>query len=147
VPRNRGRNTTLVSSLTLAGIGPSLTIEGGVDVEVFAVYAEQALAPALRAGDVVILDNLAAHLGARARAAIEARGAHLLLLPPYSPDLMPIELAFGTLKEALRRAGARTREALEEAIAQALRAITPADARAWFAHCGYPLPTQPLRPP
>lgn len=147
VPRNRGRATSLLASLTLAGIGPCLTIEGGVDAAVFAAYAEELLAPTLAAGDVVVMDNLAAHLDRRARAAIEARGAHILLLPPYSPDLMPIELAFGTLKAALRRAGARTREALEEAIAQALRAVTPAEARAWIAHCGYPLPAQPLRPP
>lgn len=104
------------------------------------------LAPALEPGQVVVLDNLGAHRPAEVRAIVEARGARLLYLPGYSPDLNPIELAFGTLKAALRRAGARTREALEAAIAQALAAIPPEQVRGFFAHCGYPLPDQPLRP-
>jgi transposase len=143
-PRNRGRSTTLVAALTVAGMGPAMTVEGGTDQAVFEAYVEQGLAPTLAPGQVVILDNVGAHLSRRARELIEARGAHVVFLPAYSPDLSPIELAFAKIKEHLRRAEARTREALEEAIAAALAAVTAADARGWFAHCGYPPPAQPL---
>ena len=98
---------------------------------------EQILAPSLTAGQIVVMDNLSIHKGAKVRSAIEARGCQLLFLPSYSPDLSPIEEAFSKLKAALRRASARTREALEEAICQALPLITAQDARGWFAHCGY----------
>jgi transposase len=92
----------------------------------------------------VVLDNVGAHQSRRARALIEARGAHLLFLPPYSPDLSPIEHAFSKIKAALRRVEARTQDALDAAIAAAMRAVAPADARAWFAHSGYPIPEQPV---
>ena len=139
VPRNRGRVTTLVASLTLAGgMGPALTVEGGTTTEVFVACVDQVLAPALRPGQVVVLDNLAAHHGARARELVEAAGAELVFLPAYSPDLNPIEEAFSKVKAFLRKAEARTREALVGAIGRALRAVSPADARGFFAHCGYP---------
>ncbi len=102
-------------------------------------YVEQILAPSLRTGQIVVLDTLSIHLGPRVKQAIEARGCRLLFLPAYSPDVSPIEEAFSKLKTLLRRAGARSREALLEAIATALDLITATDALGWFTHCGYPL--------
>lgn len=146
-PRNWGENVTLIAALTPAGLGPAMTLPGAVDARAFAAYVRQVLAPALRPGQTVVLDNLGAHKGAAIRRLLEERGCRLLFLPAYSPDLAPIELAFGKIKEALRRAGARTREGLEAAIAAALATITAQDAAAWFRHCGYPAPGQSLREP
>jgi transposase len=146
VPRNRGKATTLIASLTAAGVGPARTRQGGTTKAVFLAYLREDLAPTLEPGQVVVVDNLGAHRAAEAREIVEARGARLLYLPSYSPDLNPIELAFGTLKAALRKAGARTREALEAAIRAALAAVTPAQVRGFFAHCGFPLQGQPFRP-
>lgn len=143
-PRNRGRVTTLLASLSLAGMGAAMTIEGGTDRAVFEAYVEQGLAPTLRPGQVVVIDNLRAHQSDKARRAIEARGCRVLFLPAYSPDFSPIEEAFSKIKACLRRAGARTRAELEAAIGAALRLVTAADARGWFTHCGYPIPAQPL---
>jgi transposase len=137
VPRNRGPNTTLIASLTLRGMGPAVTLEGAVDTAAFEAYVEQVLAPTLEPEDLVVIANLSAHKSARVRQAVEARGAQLWFLPAYSPDLSPIEEAFSKLKALLRRAAARTREALEAAIREALEAITPQDAHGWYAHCGY----------
>jgi transposase len=137
-PRNRGRARTTLTSLTLAGIGPGLLVEGGISTAGFEAYVEHLLAPTLRPGQIVVLDNLRQHQGARTRDLIEARGAALWFLPSYSPDLNPIEEAFSKLKALLRTAAARTHEALAEAIWAALRAITPANARGYFIHCGYP---------
>ena len=137
VPRNTPRNTTLIAALSLTGMGPAMTLEGATDTAAFVAYLEQVLAPALRPGQVVVLDNLSAHKSERVRTLIEARGAELWYLPAYSPDLSPIEHAFSKLKALLRRAAARTREALEAAIAEGLDQITATDARGWFAHCGY----------
>jgi transposase len=145
VPRNRGKATTLIASLTPAGLGPTATRLGGTTKEVFVAYLKEALAPTLHPGQIVILDNLGAHRPAEVRAIVEERGARVLYLPAYSPDFNPIELVFGTLKAALRRVGARTREALEAALREGLAAITPAQIRAFFAHCGYPLRGQALR--
>jgi len=146
VPRHRGRNLTLLAALTTAGIGPAMALDGAADGPAFVAYVRAFLVPTLRPGQVVIRDNLAVHKAAEARALIEAAGCRLRFLPPYSPDYNPIELAFATLKEQLRRAGARTRAALEPAIARALDAITALDAAHWFRHCGYPPPeAQPLR--
>ena len=142
VPRNYGANTTLIASLSRQGIGEALILEGAADTAMFEIYIEQILAPSLRLGQIVIMDNLSIHLSARVRQAIEAKGCQLLFLPTYSPDLSPIEEAFSKLKAYLRRVGARTHEALFEAIAQALLTITAADARGWFTHCGYPTPAQ-----
>jgi transposase len=138
-PRNRGPNRTTITSLTLDGLGPGLLLEGGVTTRAFEVYVEQILAPTLRPGQIVAVDNLSAHHSARTRRAIEARGAQLWFLPSYSPDLTPIEAAFSKLKTLLRQAAARTAEALAQAIWVALPAITPADARGYFTHCGYPV--------
>ena len=137
VPRNYGASMTLIASLSLAGMGEALILDGAADGAAFELYIEQMLAPSLRPGQIVILDNLSIHLGARVKQAIEARGCRLLFLPAYSPDLSPIEEAFSKLKTVVRRAGARTREALQEAIAIALDLITAIDAHGWFTHCGY----------
>jgi transposase len=142
VPRNRGKNITLIAALTLEGMGAAFILEGSANATAFELYVEQVLVPSLHAGQIVVMDNLQAHKSARVRTAIEAKGCQLLFLPSYSPDLTPIEEAFSKLKTALRRAGARTREALVESIAQALLTITAQDAHGWFQHCGYLLPGQ-----
>lgn len=144
VPRNWGENVTLIAALTPAGLGPAMTVAGATDALAFEAYVREVLAPALAPGQTVVLDNLGAHKGAAIRRLIEGRGCRLLFLPPYSPDLAPIELAFSKIKEALRRAGARTREALEAAIAAALDTVTASDAAGWFRHCGYATPGQSL---
>ncbi|HTI15993.1 MAG TPA: IS630 family transposase [Dictyobacter sp.] len=141
VPRNYGATMTLIASLSLSGMGEAMILDGAADGTAFETYMEQVLAPSLKAGQIVILDNLSIHLGSKVRMAIEARGCHLLFLPAYSPDFSPIEEAFSKVKTFLRRQGARTREALQEAIAQALELVTEADALGWFTHCGYPPPS------
>ena len=138
IPRNYGATMTRLASLSLCGIGEALILDGAADGATFEIYMEQILAPSLRPGQIVILDNLSIHLGPRVRQAIEARSCRLLFLPAYSPDFSPIEEAFSKLKSFLRRQGARTREALQQAIAQALTLITAQDALGWFTHCGYP---------
>ncbi len=142
MPRNRGKNTTLIAALSLDGLGAALILEGSANTTAFELYVEQILAPSLHAGQIVVMDNLQAHKSARARLAIEEKGCQVLFLPSYSPDLSPIEEAFSKLKTALRRIGARTREALEEAIGQALLTITAQDAQGWFQHCGYLLASE-----
>ncbi len=143
VPRNRGRNTTLLASMTHEGMGPSMAVVGSTKKAVFETYVEEVLAPSLRPGQVVILDNLGAHRGRRVRELVEARGCELMFLPPYSPDFSPIEEAFSKLKALLRKAKARQRGALVEAIGRALSAVTAEDAAGYFGHCGYPLGAQP----
>jgi transposase len=140
VPRNYGATMTLIASLSLAGMGPAFVLDGAADGAAFEIYVEHILAPSLRPGQIVILDNLSIHLSPRVRQTIESRGCHLLFLPAYSPDFSPIEEAFSKLKTFLRRQGARSREALQNAIAQALDLITASDALGWFTHCGYPPP-------
>jgi len=138
LPRNRRKNVTLLASLSLSGIGETMIIEGSANAKVFEIYIEQILAPSLQKGQIVIMDNLSTHKGQKVREAIEARGCQLLFLPAYSPDFSPIEEAFSKVKATLRRVGARTHEALQEAIGQALLTVTTADASGWFTHCGYP---------
>ena len=140
VPRNYGANLTLIASLSLSGMGEAMLLDGSADGVAFETYIEQILAPSLRPGQMVILDNLSIHLGSRVRQAIEARGCQLLFLPAYSPDFSPIEGAFSKLKAILRRVSARTREALQDAIIEALSIITDQDALGWFRHCGYSIP-------
>ena len=138
-PRNRGKNTTLLASMGSGGMGPSLAVEGGTTKAVFEAYVGLVLVPSLQPGLVVVMDNLSAHKGEGVRELVEAAGCEVLFLPSYSPDFSPIEEAFSKLKGRLRRAQARTKETLVEAIGQALDAITPEDARGWFGHCGYAL--------
>jgi transposase len=137
VPRNWGANVTLLASMTSEGMGPCLAVEGPTTREVFEAYLERVLAPSLRPGQVVVMDNLSSHKAARVRELIEERGCELMYLPPYSPDLNPIEEAFAKLKALLQRAGARTREALIEAMGRVLEAVTASDARGFFEHRGY----------
>ena len=139
VPQNYGANVTMLAALGSQGVEAVMTIDGATDAEVFRVYVEQVLRPTLRPGGLVIMDNLRAHKAAGIREAIEQAGAQLWYWPPYWPDLSPIEPCWSKLKTALRTAEARTREALEHAIAQALATITASDARSWFHHCGYAL--------
>jgi transposase len=144
VPRNRGKNTTLLASMTTEGMGPCVAVVGATTRVVFETFVERLLAPALSPGQVVVMDNLGAHKGERVGELIQERGCELLYLPPYSPDLNPIEEAFSKVKGVLRRAGARTREALIEAMGRALEVVTAEDARGFFEHCGYPIRAQPL---
>lgn len=137
VPRNRGKNTTLLASLSLTGVGASMIIEGAVNTQIFEAYVEEILAPSLSAGQIVGLDNLSVHKGARVRQLIEARGCKLLFLPADSPDCSPIEETFSKGKAFVRRVGARTREDLQEASGPALETVTVQDALGWFTHCGY----------
>jgi transposase len=136
-PRNWGKNVTLLASITHRGLGPCLAVEGSTMREVFEAYLEQVLAPTLRAGQVVVMDNLSAHKGGRVKEIVEARDCELLYLPPYSPDFNPIEQAFSKIKELLRRARARTRESLIEAMGLVLEAVSAQDAQGFFGHCGY----------
>jgi transposase len=139
VPRNTNKNTTLIASMTTAGMGPAMLLEGATDTAAFEAYLEHLLVPALVPGQVVVLDNLSAHTSVRVRELIEACGCAVWFLPAYSPDVSPIEEAFSKLKALLRRAEARTREALHVAIAKALEQITALDAQGFFTHCGYGL--------
>ena len=137
-PANRGEHKTVVAALTLDGVGPRWRFDGAMTTARFEGYVRFCLAPTLRPGQVVVADNLRAHHSPAVRAAIEARAARFLPVPAYSPDFDPIEEAFSKVKQALRRATARTDDALRDATWSAFATITPADALGWFAHCGYP---------
>lgn len=137
VPEAHWRTTSLVSAIRHDGVAAALAFEGATDEAAFLAFVRGQLVPALRPGDIVVLDNLAAHkVGAVARA-IRRAGAGVWYLPPYSPDLNPIEKIWAKVKALLRTAAARTTAALWEAIGQALRAVTAQDCRNSFAHCGY----------
>jgi transposase len=145
VPRNRGKNTTLIAAITLEGaMGAPMTVEGATDTQAFEAYVEHFLAPTLGKGQVVVLDGLGAHRPSRIRELIESKGADLVFLPSYSPDLNPIEEAFSKIKQLVRKEGVRVSEALVEAIGRALAAVTAEDAAGWFAHAGYRPQDQPL---
>ena len=137
VPRKRGKNTTLLASMTIEGMGPSLAVEGATTARVFEAYVEKVLAPSLKGGQLVVMDNLSAHKGGRVKEIVEGRGCELIYLPPYSPDLNPIEEAFSKIKNLLRKVAARSKEALEEALGWALSAVSSEDARGYFEHAGY----------
>ena len=137
VPRNWGSNVTLLASMSVGGMGACLAVEGPTTREVFETYLQRLLVPSLKPGQVVVMDNLSAHKGSRVRRLIEEHGCELIYLPPYSPDLNPIEEAFAKLKALLRKAGARTCEALIEAMGWAIEAVTAKDARGFFEHRGY----------
>jgi transposase len=140
VPHGHGTVTTLTAAVRLDGVPPSacLAFGGATDTACFATSLEKCLAPALRPGDIVVMDNLACHKAAGVARLIEGAGASVRYLPAYSPDLDPIEQLFSKLKAALRSAKARTVDAVIEALGEALRAIRPGDIRGWFAHSGYP---------
>jgi transposase len=142
IPRNRGKNVTLISDLSLGGLGELFLIDGAANGDLFEAYVEYILVPTLHPGETVIMDNLSIHTGKKVQELIEAQGCQLLFLPAYSPDFSPIEEAFSKIKSVLRRIGARTREALQEAIVDACTTVTASDAAGWFRHCGYPVPDE-----
>jgi transposase len=123
----------------LRGVVATLAVEGAVDTLCFDAYLERVLGPRLRKGDVVVLDNLGAHRASRIEEVAGSRGAEVLWLAPYSPDFSPIEQCWSKIKSYLRGAKARTAEALDKALAQAIKLVTRADIRGWFKHCGYSL--------
>lgn len=136
-PRNYDDVVTVIGALTAGGLTAMLTFRGGTDKEAFLAYTREVLVPELGAGDVVVMDNLAAHKDPRVRDAIESRGAKIYFLPPYSPDLNPIELAWSWVKRWLKTCRCRTEEAINNALAMALELVTPDVASAWIKHCGY----------
>ena len=144
VPKNRGENSSLIAALSLdEGISAAMTLEGAVDGIAFGVYVQEVLAPTLRPGQMVVLDNLQVHKNQAVREAIAAQGCELLFLPSYSPDsscplgINPIEQAFSKLKTLVRKRKARTKHALDDAIAAALKAVSLQDVIGWFSHAGY----------
>jgi transposase len=139
VPHGHWKTTTMISAVRLDGPCACATLDGPVDADTFLAYVTLVLVPALRPGDVVVLDNLAAHKAAGVADAVNAAGATVLYLPPYSPDLNPIERVFSKVKAFLRFAAARTKETLWDAIAFALDTVTPDDCRNVFLSCGYRL--------
>ena len=144
MPCKRGKNTTVLASMTIEGMGPSLAVEGATTAVVFEAYVEKVLAPSLKEGQIAVMDNLGAHRPKRARELIEERGATLLYLPSYSPDYNPIEEAFAKVKNLLRNAAARTKGALVGAIGVALCAVSAQEARGYFEHAGYRSPAHLL---
>lgn len=137
VPHGHWKTTTFVGALTLGGMVAPWVIDGAMDGELFLLWVQTQLVPVLRPGDVVILDNLPAHKPKAIREVVEATGAMYLFLPPYSPDFNPIELAFSKLKTWLRSQAARTKEALDNAIADGIERITQSNCRSYFAAAGY----------
>jgi transposase len=139
VPQNYGETMTMLGAIGLQGVQAVVTVTGATEAEGFRTYVKQLLGPTLAPGDMVVLDTLSAHKAVGVQQALARRQVRWLFLPPYSPDLSPMEWCLSTLKTALRAAKARTREALEMAIQKAMETITASDARNWFRHCGYTL--------
>jgi transposase len=139
VPQNYGPNVTMLGALGAHGLQAVMTVDGPLDTAVFRAYIKQVLGPTLTPGDIVVLDNLGVHKARGIQQMLARRRVRLLYLPPYSPDLAPIEPCWSKVKTALRRAKARTRDALDNAITSVLATVTEADARGWFHHCGYAL--------
>ena len=137
IPAGHWRSFTLLGAMTSSGLLAAMTVEAATDSDVFLTFLDQLLCPKLRAGQIVVMDNLQAHKIAAVREKIEACGATLLYRPPYSPDLNPIEKCWAKIKQVLRTLKARTAEALDPAITQALASITSENALAWLHHCGY----------
>lgn len=138
-PHGHWKTTTLIAALDSEGVRCSTVVDGAVNGDVFEAFVEQVLVPELRPGDIVVLDNLSSHKRERTRELLEAAGAHLVFLPPYSPDLNPIEMVFSKVKQLLRSLACRTRNALWAAMQSILDRVTPSDAENCFRHCGYTL--------
>ena len=136
-PRNTPENLTFIGALAPEGIIAALDIEGAADGATFKLFVERCLVPELREGDVVLMDNVATHCSERVCSLIEGAGAHMIYLPPYSPDFNPIEQCFSKMKEFLRSIAARTTRKLRNALLKAINAITPSDVKGWFEHAGY----------
>jgi transposase len=139
VPRNYGAQTSLISAIALRGLVATMSLEGAVDTLAFDAYISEVLRPKLKAGDVVILDNLNVHKASQIEQVAKQRGARVIWLPPYSPDYSPIEQCWSKIKQLLRAAKARTREELESALSEALKLVAKSDICGWFNHCGYPV--------
>jgi transposase len=137
IPHGHWKTTTLIAALDARGVRCSMVLDGAVNGPAFEAFVGTVLAPTLRAGDLVILDNLSSHRGPRVGQLIRAAQADLLYLPPYSPDLNPIENAFSKIKQTLRSLGLRVMTELWDAIQPVLDRITPSDAAGFFRHCGY----------
>jgi transposase len=142
--RNYGSNVSLIAAMTLQGMGPAMSLEGSVDTTAFETYIQHCLLPMLQPGQIILMDNLSSHKGARVQALLEAHGCAVLFLPAYSPDLTPIEEAFSKIKNNLRRAAALSLDALQDAIAAALLTISISDAYGFFQHAGFNLLAQSL---
>lgn len=138
-PHGHWKTTTLIAALGIGGVRCSMVVDGAVNADIFESFVEHVLVPELCSGDVVIMDNLSSHKRARTRELIEATGAELEFLPPYSPDLNPIEMIFSKIKQTLRSLACRSRELLWHAMQPVLDIITPDDATNCFKHCGYTL--------
>jgi transposase len=134
-PGGHWKTMTILGAMGIDGMVAAMTIEAATDAEIFLAYVEQVLCPVLKAGNVVVMDNLSSHKVEGVSALIEAAGAEALYLPPYSPDLNPIEKAWAKLKQLLRSAMARTQDSLDQAIADSLKLITADNAKAWFRLC------------
>ena len=139
VPHGHWKTTTLIAALGIGGVVCSTVVDGAVNRDVFDAFVEHVLVPELRPGDVVVMDNLSSHKGVRVRELIESAGAELVFLPPYSPDLNPIEMVFSKIKQLLRGLACRTRQTLWTAMQTVLERVTPTDAKNCFRHCGYTL--------
>jgi transposase len=137
VPHGHWKTTTLIAALDHKGMRCSTVVDGAINQDVFESFIEQVLAPKVHAGDIVVMDNLSSHKGARVRMLVESAGGTVLYLPPYSPDLNPIEMAFSKLKQLIRSAEHRSKEALWSDMQRMLDQITDSDARGFFRHCGY----------
>ena len=136
VPGTKGENVSLVGALSIRGLVAAMTVPGSINTEAFVIYLTQVLVPQLWKGAIVVMDNLKVHYAERVRVAIESVGAKVKFLPPYSPDLSPIELCWSKLKQFLRSSEARTLESLNQAMGQSVNYITDDDALGWFNHCG-----------
>lgn len=139
VPKNWGDSETLIAGIGMRGVLAPMLLHGSLTALVFEHYLEEFVVPQLNAGDILVLDNLGAHRSEGARKIVESCGASLLFLPPYSPDLNPIELAWSKVKTLVRGALARTLDELVDAVAASLRSLLPRDIRGWIRHCGYPI--------
>ncbi len=138
-PHGHWQTTTLIAALGIGGIRCSTVVDGAVNGDIFQAFVERVLVPELRPGDMVIMDNLSSHKRARIRELIESAGAKLIFLPPYSPDLNPIEMIFSKVKQLLRSLACRTRTTLWNTMQSVLDAVTSTDATNCFGHCGYTL--------
>lgn len=136
-PVSQGKRISTIGALSTEGVIAGMSFEGTLDGNVFLYFLENILVPELKSGNVVICDNAAAHKVENVKELIESKGARVLYLPPYSPDLPPIELCWSKFKQFLKKAKARRKESLHEAISNAINTITKEDAKGWFEHCGY----------
>lgn len=138
-PHGHWQTTTLIAALGVEGVRCSTLVEGAVNGDIFEAFVERVLLPELKPGDIVVMDNLSSHKTQRTRALIESVGAELVFLPPYSPDLNPIEMIFAKVKQKLRSLACRTKELLWQSMQAVLDTVTPQDAANCYRHCGYTL--------